>query len=133
MNSFVAKIKSIKNEQSLHVISFDVAGKTTFWMMGLELPNVDIGDMVKIGLKSTSVTVGVNVPQTISFSNEIDAVVENITRGKILCSILLHTHAGSVESIMTVGAFKRLNLKENDRVKVYIRASEVAIYEVLND
>ncbi|NLC28472.1 MAG: TOBE domain-containing protein [Campylobacteraceae bacterium] len=132
MNSFEARIVSIERESNLHVVGFEV-GKTTLWMMGLELPNVNIGDRVRLGFKSTSVTVAVNAPKRISFSNRIDAKIEAITHGKLLSSMLLHTDNGMLEAIMTNRAFELLEVNEGSDVTVFIKASEIAIREVIDD
>ncbi len=132
MNSIKARIVRIEREGNLHVVGFET-GECVLWMMGLELPRVSIGDHVILSFKSTSSVIAQGEVEKISFSNQLEGKVAQITKGKLLYSVLCQTHAGLVESIMTKRAYERLELKEGADVKIFIKSSEIAIKEVLGD
>lgn len=131
MNSFKAFVTSIKNERNLHLVSFEMA-KTKLWMTALELPNIRVGDLVRLGFKSSSVTLAADAPKRISFSNHIKATVESIANGKLLYSVLLNTSDGKIESIMTHRAFEMLDVKKGASVTAFIKSSEITIQEVIS-
>jgi molybdopterin-binding protein len=132
MNNLKARIVRIEREGNLHVVGFET-GETTLWMMGLELPHVSIGDCVILSFKSTSSIIAQGEIEKISFSNRIKGTVECITKGKLLYSVLCQTHAGPVETIMTRRAYEGLELEEGMSVTIFLKASEIAIKEVLGD
>lgn len=131
MNAFKARVETIKCESNLHIVGFKV-GKDTLWMMGLELPNIKIGDYVRLGFKSTSVTVATEPFKKISFSNRINAKIESIAHGELLSSLILIADGGKLEAIMTNQAFELLETREGANVTVFIKASEIAIREVVD-
>jgi molybdopterin-binding protein len=102
-------------------------------MMSLELPHVSIGDWVILGFKSTSSIIAQGEVGKISFSNRIKGTVSQITKGKLLYSVLCQTHAGPVETIMTRRAYEGLEIKEGMDVTIFLKASEISIKEVLSD
>lgn len=132
MNSIEARIVRIEREGNLHVVGFET-DETMLWMMGLELPRVSIGDRVLLGFKSTSSIIAQGEIGKISFSNRIKGTVERILKGKLLYSVSCQTHAGPVETIMTKRGYERLELSEGMDVTIFIKASELAIKEVLGD
>lgn len=132
MNSLKARIVRIEREGNLHVVGFETE-KTVLWMMSLELPHVSIGQRVILGFKSTSSVIAQGEVEKISFSNRLKGTVEKITEGKLLYGILCQTHAGPVETIMTRRAYEGLDLKEDMEVTIFVKASEIAIKEVLGD
>ena len=127
---FKAKVISIKNCKSLHVVEFEVK-KTKFLMMSLEVPILKKGLHVELGLKPTSLIVAKNFSGEISLSNRFKAVVKTINKGELLCSLKLDFKGVEFESIMTKEAFLSLNIKENDEVEAFIKASELFVREVL--
>jgi molybdopterin-binding protein len=132
MNSIKARIVRVEREGNLHVVGFEAEG-ISLWMMGLELPKVGIGDIVRLGFKSTSSIIAQDEFEKIGLSNRIDATVAQIVKGKLLYSVLCQTAVGVIESIMTRRAYERMDLKEGSKVRVYVKASEIAIKEVLGD
>lgn len=132
MNTIEARIVRIEREGNLHVVGFET-GEIKLWMMSLELPRVSIGDRVLLGFKSTSSIIAQGEVGKISFSNRLDGRVAQVTKGKLIYSILCDTHAGPVETIMTKRAYEYLELKEGLEVTIFVKASEIAIKEVLGD
>jgi molybdopterin-binding protein len=132
MNTIASRIVRIEREGNLHVVGFETE-ETVLWMMGLELPRVSIGDRVLLGFKSTSSIIARDEVGKISFSNRLKGTVGKITEGKLLYSVLCQTHAGPVETIMTRRAYEHLELAEGMDVTIFVKASEVAIKEVLGD
>jgi len=133
MSNLIAKIKEIETLDSLNIVSFDFFG-TTLTMMSLELKDeVKVGKRVILGIKPTTVAIAKNFSGEISYSNQIKSIIEDIEIGKLLCSIKLISNNTTFESIITTKSAKKLDLKKEDVVTAFIKASEISISKVLDD
>ena len=129
---FKAKVTSIKNHKSLHIVEFE-AKDTKFLMMSLEVPTLKKGVEVELGVKPTSLIVAKNFSGAISLSNRFKVVVKKINLGELLCSLKLDFRGIEFESIMTKEAFMSLHVEENEEIEAFIKASELFVRGVLND
>ncbi len=103
-------------------------------MMSLELKDeVKVGKRVILGIKPTTVAIAKDFSGDISYSNQIESTIQSIEIGKLLCSIKLISKETTFESIITSKSAKRLDLKENDNVTAFIKASEISISKVLDE
>ncbi|MGM0519605.1 MAG: TOBE domain-containing protein [Campylobacterota bacterium] len=127
-----AVVKDIQNCDNLHIVKFDFQGQTLS-MMSLELDeSVKIGTKVLLQTKSSHVALGKNISGELSYSNQLKSQILSIDTGKLLCSIKVRIAKDSViESIITKNSLSRMNLKENDTVIAFIKASELSIAKVL--
>lgn len=133
MSNLIATIKEIQTVDSLNIVNFDFFG-TTLTMMSLELKDeVKVGKRVILGIKPTTVAIAKDFNGDISYSNQIESTIQSIEIGKLLCSIKLISKETTFESIITSKSAKRLDLKENDNVTAFIKASEISISKVLDE
>lgn len=133
MSNLIATIKEIQTVDSLNIVSFDFFG-TTLTMMSLELKDeVKIGKQVILRIKPTTVAIAKDFSGDISYSNQIESTINSIEIGELLCSIKLNSNNTIFESIITSKSAKRLDLKENDKVTAFIKASEISILKVLDE
>jgi len=133
MSNLLATIKEIQTVDSLNIVSFDFFG-TELTMMSLELKDeVKVGRKVILGIKPTTVAIAKNFSGEISYSNQIESSIASIEIGKLLCSIKLNSHNTNFESIITSKSAKKLDLKEDDKVTAFIKASEISISKVLDE
>ncbi len=133
MSSLKARIKQIQTVDSLNIVCFDFFG-TTLTMMSLDLKDeIKIGTKVILKVKPTAIAIAKEFTGQISYSNQIESIIEDIQIGELLCSIKLKAKDTIVESIITSKSAKRLELKKSDKVIAFIKASELYISKVLDD
>ncbi|MEA3353293.1 MAG: TOBE domain-containing protein [Campylobacterota bacterium] len=121
----------IKRCDTLHIVKFQF-NRASLSMMSLELPSdVKINTKVKLSIKPTHIALGKNISGDLSFSNQLDAVISDITNGEFLNSISLKLDdKNTIESIITKESALRLQLKKGDRVTALIKASDISIGQV---
>jgi molybdopterin-binding protein len=133
MSKLLALISKIESVDNLNIVSFDFFG-TELKMMSLELKSdMKVGKKVLLSMKPTSVAIAKNFTGDISFSNKIKAKIESIDMGELLCNVKLSIASTTFESIITVNSAKKLDLKIDEEVTAFIKASELSISEVLDD
>ncbi len=128
-----ATVKQIQNCDSLHIVKFDFNGQT-LTMMSLELGiEIQVGVEVMLQAKPSHISIGKNTDNLlISFSNTLESKIVSITTGSLLASVKLELASDTIlESLITVETLKRLDLKEQDSITAYIKASELSIVKVL--
>jgi len=131
MSKLIATIKQIDSVDSLNIVTFDFNG-TILKMMGLDLnENAKVGKKVSLNMKPTSVAIGKEFSGIVSYSNQLDAVIDSINNGELLCSIKLSVYDNFLESIITVESSKKMDLQVGDKVTAFIKASELSIAEIL--
>ncbi|RBQ26140.1 MULTISPECIES: TOBE domain-containing protein [Arcobacteraceae] len=131
--SFIARVKSIQNKDSLNIVEFDFQN-ITFKMMSLDLSsNLKIGTKVELIVKPTNIAISKNYIENISLSNQALATIIDINNGELLSSIKLKLADTTLESIITKESSIRLNLKKDDEINILIKASNISINKVLND
>jgi molybdopterin-binding protein len=108
-------------------------GKYNLTMMSLELSqDIKVDIDVELTLKPTSVVLAKEISGEISFSNHIKAKVSEIVDGKLLSSIILDIDGSMIESIITKNSKNRLDIKLEDMLDIYIKASDISIKRVVN-
>ncbi len=133
MNKIEAIISQIDNIENLNIIQYDFLG-IKLKMMSLDLnEKIKIGQKVILIVKSTNVLVAKNFEGMISFANQFKAKIEDVDDGKLLSSITIKVKGINLESIITQSSSSKMDLKKDDEVTVLIKASDISIYEVLND
>ena len=133
MSQLIASIIKINTLDGLNIVQFDFLG-IPLKMMSLDLSkDIQVGNKVLLGVKSTNISIAKNLQGEISLSNQIIAKIQNVQNGELLCSITLKKDDILIESIITVDSSKRMDLKENDEVTLLIKASDLSILEVIND
>lgn len=132
MNKIPATIQNIVTEDSLSIAQLSYAGYN-FRMMSLSLSDLKLGDKVILSVKPTSVAVGKNFNGIVSYSNQYNAKIIKVDNGKLLTSLKLDFEGIIIESIITLESSKKMELKENDEVIFFIKASDLFINEVVKD
>ena len=133
MSYFTAKVSKIQSNSSLHLVHFSVNNQT-LCMMSLELDaKVKIGTKVKLVVKPTHVAISKKFIGELSYSNQLNASIDSINNGELLSNIKLKLLNTTLESIITLDASQKMNLKVTDDVTVLINASELSISEIYND
>ena len=137
MSYLIAKVMSIQNCDSLHHVTFDCEGHI-LGMMGLELPKgIDVGKKVKLVIKATHVTLAKEFTGLLSYTNKLPVMIDSINNGTLLSSITLKFSGAFpqtyIESIIPRTASETMSLKVGDKISALIKASEIAICEVMDD
>lgn len=131
MNKFSAKITKIQSLENLNIVYFDFCNQTLS-MMSLDLnEKVKIGCEVILTAKPTHIAIAKEFSGDISYSNQLAAKILEISNGELLSSIKLSIADATCESVITKNSSLRMNLKVDDRVTLFIKASELSIKEIL--
>ncbi|RXJ81577.1 molybdopterin-binding protein [Arcobacter sp. F2176] len=132
MNKIEAIISQIDNIDNLNIVQFDFSG-IKLKMMSLDLnENIKIGQKVILVAKATNIILARDFEGMISFSNQIKAKIESIEEGKLLCSVTIKAKNSYFQSIITQASAKKMNLKKDDEINIFIKASDLSIEEVIN-
>lgn len=129
MSKILASIKNIKSVDNLNIVTFDFFGNT-LKMMSLELGNkIQVGSKVLLGVKPTSIAIAKEFSGEISFSNRLQGKIVNIDKGELLCNLKIEIAGSIFESIITKDSAHSMDLKLNDEVTIFIKASELSIVD----
>jgi molybdopterin-binding protein len=132
MGKLEAQITDIKNFDTLNIVTFDFYGNE-LTMMSLELQDdIQVGTKVILSVKSTAITFAKDFHGEISISNRLDATIKDYKKGELLCSVQLLVHDIIFETFITVAMFNKLDLQIDDKVTIFIKASDISISEVIN-
>ncbi|WP_373073027.1 molybdopterin-binding protein [Sulfurimonas sp.] len=132
MSSIIAKVSSIENCDSLHIVKFE-CNSQTLSMMSLDIDSrIKTGTKVRLVVKPSHVAIAKNFSGEVSYSNILKVKVMSCENGQLLSSVKLKYFDTTLESIITVTSSKRLDLKEGDEVLAFIKASELSIGEILD-
>ena len=133
MSSLIATVSQIQSCESLHIVKFDLNGQTLS-MMSLDLSEkIKIGTVVKLAVKPSHIAIAKNFVGDVSYSNQLDVTIKDLENGQLLSSVKLDFFDTTLESIITVNSSKKMNLQVGDKVKAFIKASEISIDEIIND
>lgn len=130
MNHLVAKVTQIQSCENLNIVELKVENDFLY-MMSLELPNISEGVEVKLSIKPMSIAIAKRFSGSISFSNRLFATVKQINIGELMCSIKLDYNSHDVEAVMSKRAIQNMNLHVEDRVVLFIKASDIFVKEIL--
>ena len=135
MNTLTAEILTIQNFENLNLVHAQTQ-RDKLTMMSLELnPSITQGSVVKLAIKPTNIILANEKAATdaaqLSCENTLNAVIANIEKGALLCSVTLNYLQSSFESIITLNAANSMALQEGQRVTMLIKASDLYIQEIL--
>jgi len=130
MNSLKGNISSIKSHENLSIVKIDI-GEYSFTTVVIETAEtvdyLKIDSEIKVLFKETEVLICLKPCPKISLQNRIDCKVQEITKGKLLSQISMHSSIGNIKSIITTNAVEQLKLKENDEVIAMIKTNEIML------
>ncbi|KAB7887073.1 TOBE domain-containing protein [Poseidonibacter ostreae] len=131
MNKFEAKVIDIDSLENLTIVQFNFKN-ITLSMMSLGLSNIDIGTKVILSVNASHIAIAKSFTGDISLSNRLDCVIKKLDKGKLLSSLSLDFQGTVLTSIITTNSVNRMNLKENDEIIAFIKASELSIQKVIS-
>lgn len=126
----IANVSEISSSNYVSHVYF-VVDDTKLSMISLENLNLKIGDSVKLGVKSSDVSIARAKLADFSVQNALKCNIKSIKIGKILTTILLDFKGFSVESLITTSSAKALNLREKEQIFAYIKSTSIFISEIL--
>lgn len=133
MNRIKGHIKTIEVSGSLSMVSVDIGHKIVLKSIVIETPETAHylieKNRVFLLFKETEVIITNSLTVETSVENNIPAQITELEIGKLLCRVVLQAKFGVVSSIISTNAFKRLNLKVNDNVRVLIKMNEIMLSE----
>jgi len=132
MNQIDATVTNIEQNENVSLVYFD-AFEIELSMVSLELNEaLEIGSNVKIGTKATNISLSKKIQSDLSISNQVEGIVKSVKNGKILSSIKVQVFNGVIlESIISCKSAKKLNIKVAQKIVLLIKASDMAIVEIL--
>ena len=127
MNIINATITDIKKYEDISAVYFDANG-VTISMVALELdPELKIGTKVQLKAKATNIALAKGLNAQISIANQLEAVVEDVVNGEILCSVKLSIKDTVMESIITQKSAVSMDIKTGDRIIALIKSNDISI------
>jgi len=131
MNYIKASVTSIDSFEGITIVGFR-AGTETLTMMSLELDSsLQIGSEVILAIKATTVSLAAEKSAMLSISNQLPVRIQSIDIGELLCSVKLLFEGTLIESIITRNSVLRMDLKPEDDIVVLVKASDLAIAEIV--
>lgn len=132
MSDIQAVITDIQSLEGLNIVTFDFGGRE-LTMMSLDLGRqVAKGRQALLEIKPSHVAVGTRRCEHISYSNKLSCKIKRIRTGKLLCVLNLSCHNAVIESMITAKSATKMGLTEGMEVTAYIKASELAIKELID-
>jgi molybdopterin-binding protein len=134
LNRVETVVEDIKRVDSLCLVKFAFSDYYLS-MISLELnSSIEINSKVKLAIKPTSIIIAKNFSGDISLLNKLESKIKSFEEGEILSRVEVALSDDIVlESVMTTSSFKSLNLTIDDKVDIFIKASEIAIIDILGD
>jgi len=133
MNTIIATISTIKNLQNLNIVEC-VTQNETLTMMNLDLKeSLKEGSRIKLAIKPTNITLAKNLSGELSCENILNAVVTELDKGELLCSVTLAYEQHTLEAIITLNTAEKLALEVGESLNLLISASDIYIQEILDD
>lgn len=131
MNYIKASVTSIDSFENITVVGFE-AGNAALVMMALELDgSLQVGSVVTLTLKATTISLAKEKSAMLSISNQLPVRIQSIDNGKLLSSVKLLFGDTLMESVITKNSAVRMGLKTEDEIVALIKASDLAIGEIL--
>ena len=131
MSKITAQVSRIQTYENINIVSF-TSENTELKMMSLDISSsIKLGTSVLLNVKPTAIAIGKNLSGQLSYANKIDAKIESINKGELLCSLFLSFGENTIESIITLESAQDMKLKKGDGVIALIKANELSISEVL--
>ncbi len=131
MNQISAVITDMKSSDSINIVTFVVADQP-MRMMALELSDrLSVGSKVILGAKATNIALAKEKNEMLSISNQLDATIESIKMGALLCSVTFNFAGYLLESIITRESAEKMQLDLGVAIVALIKSSELSIVEIV--
>lgn len=129
-NQIVGKVTDIK----MGVVNCEVALnageniiKTTITKSAVLEMDLKIADEVIAIVKASNIMLAKDLPSMISARNTIKTTVKSVKNGEVNSQVELDAKDITLTSVVTVSATEELNIKQNDKVYVIIKASDIIL------
>ena len=133
MNSIKTQITSISTLSNLNIIE-SKTDNDTLTMMSLDLPaSLKKGSLVKLAIKPTNIMLAKEKIGVFSCENRLEAKIIKLEKGELLCSVKVAYLQSTLEAIITLNAANAMNLKIDEKVTLFIKASDIYIKEILSE
>lgn len=131
MNYIKASVTSIDSFDGITVVGFKAGGEV-LTMMSLELDrSLQTGSEVVLAVKATTVSLAREKSPLLSISNQLPVRISSIDTGELLSSVKLSFDGTLIESIITKNSAERMDLKPDDKIVALVKASDLAISEII--
>jgi len=130
MNKFSGQIAKVSVEGQLSVVDVNCSG-VMFKAIMLETPEsfteLVPSRAVNVLIKETEIVLTPEPNPVISMRNRVRGPIKRIDEGQLLCSVVIDTEIGEVESVITRNAVKELALTQGSKVTALIKTNEVML------
>ncbi|HHC11316.1 MAG TPA: transporter, partial [Campylobacterales bacterium] len=127
MNQLKATIRQIENIDNLNLLTLS-CGKQHIRILTLELnPNLKVGSVVTLSLKSTDIAIAKNCNGILSYTNQLKAKITHLNNGKLLSSVRVDIEGFGLESIIMLDSSLKMGLRVSDEVVILIQGSDISI------
>jgi molybdopterin-binding protein len=132
MNRIQVKVEKIESNEQLTLLSLR-SKSHKLSMMSLELsPDITEKKELIVSTKAANIAIAKDYDGVLSYSNQLSVEIASMEMGKLLCSLDLLFEETILESIITTHSANRMQLQVGDRVTALIKASDIAIKEILS-
>ena len=133
MSKIIAIVEQIQNIDNLNIVTFS-CGDVELKMMSLDINvNIKVGKKVLLNCKPSSISIAKDFEGQISISNILQSKVLSILKGELLSIVTLDFQGFKLESLITSKAIEKIQLKENENVSAFVKASELYIVECIDE
>ncbi len=130
MNTIKARVAKISGTDGINLVGFTAEGEE-LTMMSLELDeSLQVGSEVILGMKATTVSLAKEKNSMLSISNQLPVRIKSINSGELLSSVKLSFSDETIESIITKNSALRMDLKLDDEIVAFVKASDLSIVEI---
>lgn len=132
MSYIIAEVEEIATYKTLNIVKFCIESDTLS-MMSLELnAKLKKNSKVRVAIKPSHITLCREKSENLSSLNQVEVKITKIESGVLLSNISLDFYGNKLESLITLEAEKRLNLKVNENIIAILNESELSISEILD-
>lgn len=132
MNILKGKIKALNTAGRLTVVTLDVNGillKSIIIENPETVSYLKLDNPIRVMFKETEVVIGKGQEIPVSMENQIRSTIVEMTKGKLLCSLVLDTEAGKLKATITSESAARLMLRVGETVMALIKTTEIMLSE----
>lgn len=132
MNILKGKIKALNTAGRLTVVTLDVNGillKSIIIENPETVSYLKLDNPIRVMFKETEVVIGKGQEIPVSMENQIRSTIVEMTKGKLLCSLVLDTEAGKLKATITSESADRLMLRVGETVMALIKTTEIMLSE----
>lgn len=130
MNKLIGTITNIQQSGSILLVDI-LVGEQMFSALLIESvvqPDwLETGKPVYVVFKETEVSLAKDLSGQISMRNRMKCVVQEITRGDLLCKIKMRFHNNTIYSAITTRSVDAFKLAVGDEVEALVKANEVSL------